>query len=177
MHACICVCVYAPIGAYAFMYMCILMFIILICVCILWSFHPHNHYLSPNSHRLMFLFVDCVTVNKVNVTLRYVSLSYLILFYLILSYTYLKMLFGWNSQDMTSWDSTLGVIATLTIGASARCAFLNAYRTKHVRASRMSPSAPTQPAVLRERIDGSTLQLKSTQISTITITTMVLKVC
>ena len=33
-------------------------------------FHPHNHHLSPNSPRLMFLFVKCATVNKV--------LSYLI---------------------------------------------------------------------------------------------------
>ena len=28
-------------------------------------FHPHNHHLSPNSPRLMFLFVKCATVNKV----------------------------------------------------------------------------------------------------------------
>ena len=28
-------------------------------------FHPHNNHLSPNSPRLMFLFVKCATVNKV----------------------------------------------------------------------------------------------------------------
>ena len=37
-------------------------------------FHSHNHHLSPNSPRLMFLFVKCATVNKV-----YLILSYLIL--------------------------------------------------------------------------------------------------
>ena len=36
-------------------------------------FHPHNHHLSPNSPRLMLLFVKCATVNKV-----YLILSYLI---------------------------------------------------------------------------------------------------
>ena len=36
-------------------------------------FHPHNNHLSPNSPRLMFLFVKCATVNKV-----YLILSYLI---------------------------------------------------------------------------------------------------
>ena len=41
------------------------MFLILICVCILSALHPHNYLLSPNSPRLMFLFVDCATVNKV----------------------------------------------------------------------------------------------------------------
>ena len=38
---------------------------ILICVCILSSSHHYNHHLSPNSPRLMFLFVDCATVNKI----------------------------------------------------------------------------------------------------------------
>ena len=74
MHACVCFCVYALIGVYACMYMCTLLFLILICVCILSSFHPHNHHLSPYSPRLMFLFVDCATVNKVYLAL---SLSYL----------------------------------------------------------------------------------------------------
>ena len=76
MHACIYVCVFcARIGVYACMYMCILMFLILICVRILSSFHPYNHHLSPNSPRLMFLFVDCATVNRVY--LIYLILSYL----------------------------------------------------------------------------------------------------
>ena len=57
------------------LYVCVYMiFPILISVCILSSFHPHHHHLSPNSPRLMFLFVDCATVNKV-----YLILSYLIL--------------------------------------------------------------------------------------------------
>ena len=74
MHACIYACVYARIGGYACMYMCTLMFLILICVCILSYFRTHNHHLSPNdSPRLMYLFVDCATVNKV-----YLILSYLI---------------------------------------------------------------------------------------------------
>ena len=34
-------------------------------------FHPHNHHLSPNSPRLMFLFVKCATVNKVYLILSY----------------------------------------------------------------------------------------------------------
>ena len=92
-------------------------------------------------------------------------------------YTYLQVLFGWKSKDMTSLDSTLGVIATLTIGASARCAFLNAWRIQPVRALRMCSSTPTHAVVLRKGIDGNTLLLKTTEISTITITTMVLKVC
>ena len=45
--------------------------LILICVCILSSFHHYNHHLSPNSHRLMFLFVDCGTVNKIYLILTY----------------------------------------------------------------------------------------------------------
>ena len=78
IYVCICmyVCIYIyticelfayfiGIYLYACMYICTLMFLILICVCILSSFHPHNHHLSPNSPRLMFLFVDCATVNKV----------------------------------------------------------------------------------------------------------------
>ena len=77
MHACIYVCVYARIGVYACMYTCTLMFLILISVCILSSFQPHNHHLSPNSPRLMFLFVDCATVNKVYLILSYLILSYL----------------------------------------------------------------------------------------------------
>ena len=40
-------------------------------------FHSHNHHLSPNSPRLMFLFVKCATVNKVYLILSYLSLSYL----------------------------------------------------------------------------------------------------
>ena len=48
---------------------------ILICVCILSYFHPHNH-LSPNSPRLMFLFVDCATVNKVYLILSYLTPSW-----------------------------------------------------------------------------------------------------
>ena len=65
-------CVYARIGVYACMYMCTLMFLILICICILSSFHPHHHHLSPNSPRLMFLFVDCATVNKVYLILSWI---------------------------------------------------------------------------------------------------------
>ena len=76
MHACIYACVYARIGVYACVYMCTSMFLILICVCILSSFHPHNHHLSPNSPRLMFLFVHCATVNKVHLNLSYIILSY-----------------------------------------------------------------------------------------------------
>ena len=62
-------------GVYACMYMCTLMFLILICVCISSSFHPHNHHLSPNSPRLMLLFVDCATVNKVCLILSYLIVS------------------------------------------------------------------------------------------------------
>ena len=63
LYACM-VCVYALIGLYACMYMCMLMCLILICVC-LSCCCPHNLHLSPNSHWLMFLFVDCATVSKV----------------------------------------------------------------------------------------------------------------
>ena len=38
-------------------------------------FHSHNHHLSPNSPRLMFLFVKCATVNKVYLILSYLILS------------------------------------------------------------------------------------------------------
>ena len=86
MHVYTYIRVYAQIGVYACMYMCTLMFLILICVCILSSFHPHNHHLSPNCPKLMFLFVDCATVNNVYLILSYFILSYLILSYLILSY-------------------------------------------------------------------------------------------
>ena len=55
---------------YVYVYM---MFHILISVCILSSFHPHHHHLSPNSPRLMFLFVDCATVNKVYLILSYLT--------------------------------------------------------------------------------------------------------
>ena len=72
MHACVYSCVYTLIGVYAWMYMCPSMFLILICVCILSSFHPHNH-LSPNSPRLMLLFVDFATVNKVYLISSYLK--------------------------------------------------------------------------------------------------------
>ena len=69
LHMCLLVCMHVctlvfmhEYSVYACMYMCISMFLILICVCMLSSFHPHNH-LSPNIPRLMFLFVDCATVN------------------------------------------------------------------------------------------------------------------
>ena len=41
------------------------------------SFHPHNHYLSPNSPRLMFLFVDCATVDKVYLILFWYGIKYI----------------------------------------------------------------------------------------------------
>ena len=80
MHACVYICVYARIGVYACMYMCTLMFLILIYVCILSSFHPHDHHMSPNSPRLMFLFVDCATANIVYLILSYLISSHLISF-------------------------------------------------------------------------------------------------
>ena len=71
MYMRLCLCTNRCICMYVYVY---LMFLILICVCILSSFHPHNHHLSHNSPRLMFLFADCATVNKV-----YLILSYLII--------------------------------------------------------------------------------------------------
>ena len=68
MNACVYLCVYALIVIYACMYMCTLMFLILICVCILSSFH--DHHMSTNSRRLIFLFEDCATVNKVYLILQ-----------------------------------------------------------------------------------------------------------
>ena len=55
------------------MYMCTLMFLILILVYISSSFHPHNRHLSHNSPRLIFLFVDCATVNKFYPILSYLG--------------------------------------------------------------------------------------------------------
>ena len=68
MYIRLCLCTNRCICMYVYVYM---MFLILISVCILSSFHPHHHHLSPNSPRLMFLFVDCATVNKVYLILSY----------------------------------------------------------------------------------------------------------
>ena len=78
MHACAYFCFYALIDVYECTYMCTLMFLILICVCILSSFRPHDHHLSPDSPRLMFLFVDCATVNKVYLILTYFTELYFV---------------------------------------------------------------------------------------------------
>ena len=119
------------IGVYACILMCILMFPIPICVCILSSFHPQNRHLSPNNPRLLFLFVDCATVNtsgviwsdQIDLIWRfdpirsdpirsYLILSYLILSYLILSYLILSYLISWRSlgDDISPGWHTMPVL-------------------------------------------------------------------
>ena len=61
-------------------------------------FHPHNHHLSPNSPRLMFLYVKCATVNKV-----YLILSYLILYSYIYIYIHIC-----TYINIYLWGSWLG---------------------------------------------------------------------
>ena len=50
------------------------------------AIHPHNHHLSLNSPRLMFLFVKCATVNKVYHILSFLMSSHVIISHLISSH-------------------------------------------------------------------------------------------
>ena len=93
MH--VCTSVFMNITRFIYLLECVFfMFLILICVSFS-SFYPQNHHLSPNSPRLVFLFVNCATGNKIY--------SYLLLSYGI---TLISALIG-NYIHYKEWDEII----------------------------------------------------------------------